>query len=64
MKNVKTNKTKKFDKDGVIIMLSIIALILGIGVVDSMVTNPTPLSVGIFAICFVYLLLVAIANSL
>ena len=64
MKNVKTNKTKKFDKDCVIILLSILAIICGCGVVDDMVSNPNPLNVGIFVVSFVYLLLVEIANSL
>lgn len=63
---MKTNKkaNKKVSKDAVIILLSILAVICGCGVVDDMVSNPNPLNVGIFAVSFVYLLLVTIANSL
>ena len=60
----KKKKRNNGAKDCIILLLAIVAVICGSGVVESMLNNPTPLSVGIFVICFVYLLLVTIANSL
>lgn len=60
----KNKKRNNGVKDFTLLTLATVAFICGTGVVESMVDNPTPLSVGIFIISFVYLMLLAIANSL
>lgn len=61
-KKEKNKKHAEDIKDCVLLLSMFAAVICSSGVIESMMDNPTPLNIGIFAINTLYLVLFGIAN--